>query len=503
MEEINWGPTIFIALIFLVIGGVFTYGFFPRTVDGEGNLDSELLAEAVAQAVKDKDAQIDLLKKQITESESKNVTETGTEEVEEVEEVFDKITGYIIDGIFLNESFNDNIYNRKFKTLFDGDVEFDDKDYDAKEILTITNLTLMANEYDFNGKPYLTIPEGGISYKFTFKESLNTIEINPDETLKFNLLGNEVEVSKWNEGEITFFKGTEHYLKQGESVTYENKTISLDSVYDGKVYVSIGDETRRIKEGDTATFKGMEVYCKEVDYQAYEGGYRQASIVIGKEVESNIKDGEEYEEDSIWEWSIDSNSIGLILVEEFVEIDEDEEYNALNIGEKICLPNNYTCIEYNGIIEEDTEEYKFGIENDYVEVRGDFISDGKEYEKIYIFNDGLIYEDDDTEDYIGEEVELGDSDSVMFSDGTGIEIKNSESGDRLFYVNLDLMSVFVDRDNKEDISMDENWNNISNKDEDYRSNYGILIIEPEDSCEEQEFRITIPEEKVEATISVY
>ena len=47
-----------------------------------------------------------------------------------------------------------------------------------------------------------------------------------------------------------------------------------------------------------------------------------------------------------------------------------------------------------------------------------------------------------------------------------------------------------------------NENPICSKDYDYLSNYGVKIINPEDSCEDQEFEVLIPEKQIEGSISL-
>ncbi|KKK85201.1 hypothetical protein LCGC14_2775660, partial [marine sediment metagenome] len=243
------------------------------------------------------------------------------------------------------------------------------------------------------------------------------------------------------------------------------------------VYLSVGDETKTIQEGSTRTIGGLEIKVKEtVDFGARIDKTNRAVLVIGEQVEKTISDGDEYSDDSIWEWVITSNSIGIVLTEDFEELDED--FNALAPEEILCLPNDYVCVRYNGLIGQDTEEYNFDIDHDLVRVKGNFLDGTKEYNTVYIDTTG-IYDDDDKENLIDEtKIELGDTNSIL-NISTGLIIIED------FEVNLDL-----------------NVTNVGDDDVDYRTIYGILIENPEDSIDNHEFTITVPEEKLEGIITV-
>ncbi len=472
MSDIKWMPVFIIGIIALVIGGFIGGIAFPKEIEK----DCPGLNQTDCPTVNETDC-----------PECEAYPECKTDE--EIEEEAMITGGYLMDGLFLETTFNETLSDREIY-LFDGEVEFGGKDYDAEEIFTIANIELRANE-DFEENVYLTIPEKGFVYEFSL-ESLNTSLIgdndHKEETLVFNLLGKEVEISEWDIDKVKFSMGSSHYLKEGESIVVNNKNITLYIVFDDKVYVTVGDEDRSIGKGETARVGDLEIFVKEIDYQSYQDGYKQAILIIGTDVESTISTGDEYEEDSIWEWVITPNSIGLTLIEEFTELDED--FNALAPEEKICLPNDYVCVRYNGLIGEDTEKYTFKSDGEFIKIKGKFLKDTTEYDEIYIYSNGSIYEDNeyDSESYIGEEVivikRYGENpDSVLQTSGGVITIED-------FEVNFDLNDVWT------------NALNISNKDENYRTNYGILIENPKDNLEDNEVRLEIPKEKLEGIITV-
>ena len=410
--------------------------------------------------------------------------------------------GITEDEVFLEDSF-ENIYSdREVETLFDGKVEFDGEDYDAEETFNLDGLVLKANENDFEGIPYLTIPEDVIEFKLVFENDLKTSEIGGDNgTLTFNLFGEEVKVSSWDVDEITFTKGTEYFLSEGDSVTVDGKVIVLNMVLEDAIYVLVDGVGGKIVESNTKTINGIEIKVKEVLYTGKESQVSKATLMIGEEIETTIKSGNEYEEDSIWDWIIDEHSIGLILVEDFTELDED--FNALAVGERICLPNNYVCVLFDGMIEEDSEEYTFELDTKsgfgYVEVNGNFQVGIDDYDRIYINLTG-IYDRDFV--LIEEEVKLGDTEmklelgEMLFNGTKFIRIGNDEFiNEFIVTTNLQFANANKNQDNLAD------WE-CNGKDENWLTNYGILIENPEDSCEDNYFKIIVPEERLEATISI-
>jgi len=473
MEDWNWTMTI--VMIVAIFVGIFVGLLVAPKQTGSTFEEVEAYADnEVANAIAPLNTKISELETEITELlVVKNETEKEEEEEQEKIEA-----GYLIDGLFLEEAFNiETFSDRELVTLFDGKVDFDGEDYDAEEMLTLENLVLKANENDFEGISYLTVPTYAIEFALVFEDDLDTSLIDDDETLTFKLFGNKVEISDWDLNEITFTRGTEHFLSEGDSITVDEKVIVLDMVLEDAVYVLVDGIGEKIEESDTETVNGVDIKVNEVLYTTKENQASKATLTIGEEVEITVSDGDEYEEDSIWEWVIDTNTVGLVLIEEFTELEED--FSALIEGDKVCLPNEYACVLFNGVIEEDSEEYTFELDTkntlEYVEVNGNFQNGIEDYDKIYVNTTGIYDEDFDL---IGTEVELGDTDLVLDMSTGDIVIEN-------FEVNLDL-----------------NVTNVGTGDENFLTDYGILVDNIEDSIENQEFRITVPQEKLEASVSL-
>ncbi len=474
MTDLNWKVVgLFIAVG--LISGIIGYVAAPSEITGFTKKEvNTKVSEAVNQSLFSKNIEIDALNKYIEELEGGDETVEDKEE----EEIDTETTGYLIDELYLSTPIEDIYYDREVSTLFDGEVDFDGKDYDAEETLILKDIELLANENDFEGKVYMIVPEGAIEYRLEFGADLNKSLIDEEETLVFNFLGSELEVSEWIGDEMTFSKGTEYFISEGQSITFEGKEIVLDMVLDEAVYVTMGSIARKIYEGKTKTVGGIEIKVKEVLYTEKESKVSKAVLVIGEEVEVTVENGEEYEEDSPWEWIIDANSVGIVLMEDFTEIDSGEDFQAVGVGKKLCLPDDYVCVRFDGMDEGDTEEYLLEIDEksgkEYVRIEGNFLSGIEDYGRIYVNTTGIYDRNLDLID--SDEIELANTDSIL----------NISTGDLVFEdfeVNFDLDTT-----------------NVGDDDEDYLTDYGILIMNIEDAIDDNEFNIFVPEERLEGSI---
>jgi len=419
--------------------------------------------------------------KQIIEDYKKTVEETV--EVTEPTET-EEVVGYVLDDISLNEDITTDISDRDLETLQDTEVEFDGDDYDVEEVFSLSGLTVETNKDDYEGNTYLNIPSEGIIYTLNIDSTLDTSDIDEDETLTLNFMGEELEITDWDSDKVTFNKGVDYVVKKGDTIDVSGKSLEVKLIGEDYVYVSVNGVNKKIDDGEVEEIDGIEVELYELLYsEKYDS---IVTLKVGETVSETIEDGDEYEEDSPWEYVVDSNSIGLKLVEEFNSIDEDEDFKALSVGDLITLPNNFLNIVYDNIEFGDTEDYKFKVTNknsvDYIKVRGEFIVGINDYDTVYINESGTIFDEDFDE--LGTSVELGDTDLTMDTNSGKVKIDDLE-------IEFDFSDVLV------------NNNSIANFDEDYITDYGIVIENPEDNIEDEKLNIVIPEEEVEVELRVY
>lgn len=480
MDNLNWQSVVVIVIVCGLVSGLIGYSIAPSEIIGltEQEVDNKV-SEAVNQSVLQKNIQIEMLENQIAELENK------TPEYDDNGDIEIEFLGYLIDELYLNKPLEDTYSDREVKTLFDGKVDFDGEDYDAEETLIVKDIELLANENDFEGDVYMVIPKGAIEYKLEFESDLNTSLIDEEETLEFSFLGKEVEISNWDDNEITIFKGTKMFVDKGEIVNFEDYKIVLISVTEESVYISVEDskgdlETRIIDEDKTKNVNGLKIKVGDV-FPSVSDSFAQ--LIVGEDIKTEVINGNEYEENSVWEWKISSNSIGIVLNEDFTEIDKegDEEFPAVAIDEKFCLPNDYICLLFNGMVEEDIEEYNLELDEksgvDYVRIDGKFLSGIKDFNRIYLNTSNSKIYDRDWEE-ITETIELGNTKSILNISSGKIVIED-------FEVNFWL-----------------NETNVKDDDVDFLTEYGVIVINPEDSADDFEWTIEVPESRIEGSISL-
>lgn len=425
---------------------------------------------AINAAISDKQAEIDRQAK-LLEDYAK------AQEEQDAQDAIDN--AYRLDELEIGADFSFELTDRQIN-VFDGEVEFDGDDYEAEEVVYIAG-KIASNEEDFNGKTFVSIDKEEISYVMNFEAALDTSLIDEDETLSFSLLGEDVEISEWDVDSVTFSKGVKFDVSEGETISVEGKDLLIRSIAGDKVMIVSGDESEVIEQGETVEINGVEIKVKQVldDDDATD----MAVLEIGREVLVQVEDGDEYAKGSMWEWKIDANSIGVVLVEEFNELDDD--LKPLDVGEQICLPNEYACFVYNGLAEESVEKYSLELDtvegNEYVELTGKVYKGINDYDKVYINKTGIYDEDLVLIDALT--VDLDDTDVTLELGGANIIIDDIK-------ISYDLDQIKVD------------GTDISSFDEDYLTSYGIMIENPEDSVDDNEFSIEVPQEALLAEISV-
>ena len=470
-----------IAIILVAIAVVAIIPSDSMTDDELNQLVSGKVSDLVAQQSLEYQDVINGLNAQITELEAEKIVED-----EVISEELKISSGYELEDVNLAEGFSENLTDREVSKLYDSEVDFDDEDYDVEEIFEV-NGEVLINGDDFGENAYLTFEEGDLVYRLAIDSELNLTKIDEDEVLTLSFLGSDLEISDWDvvKNEITFTKGEEQILKEGDSIIVNGKEVILSMVLDDSIYVTVDGIGEKIEVEDTEKVNGVEIKVSDVLYSGKSSSISLAILQIGDKVEEVIENGDEYSEDSIWAWQISNHSIGLVLSEDFNELDDRDDFNALDVDGKICLPNDYLCVEYKGLVEEDLEEYTFELDDGVVVIEGKFLAGINDYDELFInITNGSIYEDDDCTIPVIGPIFFGESNLTLTSDAVNISIGSE------IVLSIGLDSILV---NGENVTSEDN----------YRSAYGIVIENPEDAVEEKEFKITIPEEALVAKILVF
>jgi hypothetical protein len=402
-------------------------------------------------------------------------------ELEETE--FVEVQKYTKDEIALDSSINFTLSDRNLDILFDGEYTFDKEDYNAEEVFTVNNLNVDINKEDFEADVYLSMFENSIEYTLQFEDGLNTSLIDSDDTLEIKFLGEDYTITNWDNTEITFSKGTSYLLNEKEMKVIDENEITPIVVGANFAYISVNGDAQKIDVGNSKMFGDIEIKVEEVIPVDDSNGF--VEIIVGKEVSEKIISGYEYSEDSVWNWKITSNSIGITLNEQFVDLDD--EFQPLKAGTSFMLPNEYLTLNFDGIMPMDIIDIDFETvsktSGPYVKVSGDFINGLKDYDRLYINSTGIYNDKRDTK-ISNSSIEIENTDSKIEVTNTTIKVNDVK-----FNLAIDDLSV--------------NNINISEKDDDYRSIYGIVVSSPEDNLEDNKVKVQVPEEKIETSISIY
>jgi hypothetical protein len=444
--------------------------------NGADNLAAEkakndaLAAQAAAElALSEKDKEVIALNEKLAQEAQVEISSTE---------------GYLIDEIALGDSVSKTLSDKELP-LFDGTVSFDDENYDVEEYFTVSDLNAAINENDMDENVYLKVKEGSVNYFVNLENTLDLSDISRDKPLTLNVLGKDVKIIDWSGDEVTFTQGAPMSLDEFESkTTVDGTEIKLESVFRGYAKFSVGSDSEIIYKGESKKVGGVDIYVKDVLYQDYAGGVHSVDIEYGADVEQTIQDGDEYAKDSPWEWTVSDHQLGLKLVESYVDVDPDEDYQALAVGKSLSLPNDFRKIEFQGL--DEVSYKKVSFEDDvkdgvsYVKVRGAFTSGMDDYDRLEVDATG-IYDKD--LNLLGTEVEIDGTDSVLKLVGGKLVIEGVE-------MPIDFSGLSVD-------GVD-----VSGKDVKMRSAFGLVVSVPENVVDDKSLDLQVPEEKVFANVRV-
>ena len=446
---------------------------------------------------------------------------------------------YVLDKIYLNDPIADELLSdRELECkLFDGKVDFMDDSYDVEEVLALENLFVTANFADFGTQDFLQIPVESIVYTYKIDSDLVLADITEEDPLAITLMGSPIKIVDWDtvNDEITILEGVKYFVKEGDSITVGDKVVNIDVINDESVYVIVGTDSEIIDEGQSHKVGGLDI---RVDSAMSSETKTLARLTIGPEVEQTLTTEDEYAKDSAWEWRISDHEISLVLIEDYTQPDDDD-FKALAPAGKLCLPEDFLCVRYDGFKPE-LLDYKLSYQTDNtVKITGNFEVGLDSYTKLYIDNAGSIFWDLD-EPKITEDIKLDGTDGLKLTtvpeipavpaycskqawEGGGVTsegqtdcLANDHHGDSLAHhthiwhtlvpaipaagisignglvsFNMHLTDVFV-----------AGVGSIASHDENFLTNYGMVISDPENGVDDQKFSLKIPSELSEATISV-
>ena len=355
-------------------------GAFPSPFIQDNNADFALVygAGAAASDVTASNSINDYLKTFVQETTTSSSSTTKT-----------SITGDFSDSVGLTDNeiplggfvtandIGNELEDNKISTLFDGEIKWDDgvdsKRYDLHEVIILgdglkTQTTLDNNEFT---KPVVLSNDQALTYKLIFDDDfvLNRIgdyDEDADE-LYLTILGQEYEILGMDSNSITVSLAEQITVEVGGSFVVDGITLTVNDIFDDTIQVN----GNFIKEERTKTVDGIKVYVENIAYHSSIEGYTNKVILkVGKDIEKEFENGDEYyEDDETWEWTIENpgkvgGHIGVKYVRNSVGYDEDEEQdNAIEPGMSYVFPENYAAVFFNGLTDVNYENFELSFDD--------------------------------------------------------------------------------------------------------------------------------------------
>ncbi len=481
------------------------------------------VAEEYVEKVKelnDKVTNLESDKKTLEEEAERDAQVIADYEVEEIKEVEERtilLGGYEIDELIFGESIGDIVLDDSdIEKLQDKEIEFNDVDYDIHEELLISSdvkieISGLNNNEDFNDKPYITLgDESALEYKYVFDDGIERfINKNNEKPLEINFLGQDVAITKLTPTSFTIREGEKYFIKEGESIKYGDRTITIDAVSGDSAFITVSTETEgqsSIVEKDVEEdIKGVSILLTETFSRDFENsGF--VTVFIGEDIVKTIDNGDEYLEDSNYIYSIEStsnivNSIGVKLEEYAIELDDD--LKPITVGESYVLPNDFLTFEFSEITDVEYVTYTLSFKDNGLEIKTvdyNIIVNGEETKEVDIKRNSseyiVTYKDNDGDKF--SEVKLNSL--VLENDETEYVIN---IGENITFSNLNDLKIetTTDLDNLKNIY----YKNISIKGNDYDTLLvnGDIVVNPDNYEDNDKVKLKIPSEKVETTVKIY
>ncbi len=541
------------------VGFATTLADFPVPFVEDGEFNSVIVVGATA-ATSDVVGAIDLgaglasVGKATPAGEATTTVTGGKEEEVGIKEdlytIFGTVDDSDVDGLLDTDiDFNDEAIDVKEEVTFTTDLKIvsteQDDDFGDK-IALITNDGAIKYRYIFDD---------------TVKIADIGTGTDQDE-LKITFLGKDLTITNVTNGTpdtITLELATEYMLGVDESVETDGKTVTVNGIGSDAVSVTVKgttEETAVIDKSETKKVNGVKIKVDSIFY-VDEKADRAAILKIGDEVSKKFSDGDSLEPfgepskeaDALWIWdfSTDGTKLEYIGIEYNQKSnDPDDDPAPVYIGESLKLPNDYFEIKLDKATVTDYQDYKISFDTKDLDDPDDDTHDvddatvlifegekddafkvgSEEVAAVYLYmkkgalnESALWYVDSDgrTQYSAAKNLSAAQADLFKFSyDDTEFTVdwtnttsvitlditdETEETGDIVLNVSTTTVQHFGAT--AEDADTDDikyGATDISNKDKNYRTEYGIVIDEPENNMDRDEVLLEIPGDVVKVNV---
>ena len=406
------------------------------------------------------------------------------EEVEEAQELFDRFTE---DKLELGSSADMR------ELLYKQEVSLDEEDYTVRTYFD-TNEGLkvefsLAGDKDFESTPALTYEKRSISIYVVIKDGFDFSDVSEDNELKLEVLGHRLNIVKREDDKLTLLSGSEVWLEEGNLLD----GVKLEVVGRDSAVLTCDGEVETVDEGEVGRICGKQV---RVTSMISKDNYGAALVRVGDDLLETVEDGDVYVEDdegeAVWQWTIDTdeNLIGW----EYVSKADREEEEVLRPGDSLDLLGLLTLsFDY-----DESPEY-----SEYEMSFDEYDLDGEGYVEVLVLEGNYEYGDEeeaskllwDGESYYAK-IDGGDWEPISEVILAGSELSLGED------LTLGEISLSVDLESQEILSVYVGEEDVSEREHDVLTQYGIVIWNVDDALEDGVLVLDVPEEQLEMKVSV-
>ena len=436
--------------------------------------------------------------------------------------------GVIFDDIVLNWAYYTYVAdNYDLERLVNEEISFDKGSF-VKEYLYVKSKPITSLEKnDLGETTVLQLDENGIVYKYDFETPIpiniiNGAEGNDTDLLSITLLGKKMDIVKIDGTSMKVKEGTLKYIKLGETIDYNGKSITLDMITNDMIFVTVDGIEGYVKKSMTKTISGADIYLSGL---AQTTGYEGAVVIIGSDVYKEYEYNT-FGNDYNFEIGKDGNSLkNLTITYTESKTYLDEEYSPLKSGESFNFLD-FLTVNYNGVEEVRYTEYnlrfkKYNDENMVkIETKDKTIKTIKigddRTNEFYLDNSLNVYYKD-----INDEKQISTIDTVSFENGDTITnldypvcgylvFKIKENTGNPFETIKANITSFVslgeeDKAESTDVKyqyLTEIEKLVGSDDNSVITNYGTIVSNPEDNSENDKLVLLIPDKQVTAGFSI-
>lgn len=466
----------------------------------------------------------------------------------------------------LRSVFTDN----QIPSLIDSKIYWDDglstkTTYNVHEEVLLGDMSLKTtlDERDLN-ETALTNNKA-LGYKYVFEDKLNTSRIGMDDVnpLKVSILGKEYEVKKFGSDYMTVSTSEEKVLSNGDSVSFDNATLTVDSIFTNAVQVN----DKLISLGHTELVDGLKVKVESIAYSSSDKYPSKVVLRFGKELYTTYTNGDAYvnqdKYNPIWVWSISSpGEAGGYIGVQYNEREMNSDDNLVYAGESYSLPEDYAKVEFLGLTDAQYENFTLSFDDSrdlfYAENDGEvmyndaevlelvgpkedsFLVNGVQTNTLYLrYNSSIEFfnqTSDESESIPGVDVFYKDVDrdySTNAKPRYALTINNSDTRAIAKLVNKDT-SLNISIDNRTltvgELSIELNpkgnftslgneseeaeaselqitegseVSNVGNEEKNILSHKGLVVYESKDNSKNDEVLFSVPSEQVYGKVGVF